>query len=355
MAVTVALAGDTMLGRDVAEVLAHSTPRPLFTPAVRHAVRDADLFLLNLECCVSDRGSPVGLPGKTFFFRGPPRAADVLAGLGVDVAVLANNHALDYGPEALLDTRTRLARAGIRSVGAGPTVTEARAPLRLAAGGLRLGIVAVTDHPAEFAADPDRPGVAYADLWHEDAPRWLTDTIRELARETDLVLVSAHWGPNMTARPVPHVLRAAPALTDAGADLVIGHSAHVFHGFTRHVLFDLGDFIDDYAVHPALRNDLGLLWLVTLDEHGPLRTEAVPLALDHCHTRLADRAEYRWIADRLIRACAELGTDVVDEGGRLRALWRRSAARASRPDHRGSDHHGPDHRGTGPSRDRSTA
>jgi len=84
-----------------------------------------------------------------------------------------------------------------------------------------------------------------------------------LARDTDLVLVTGHRGPNMTARPVAHVRRAAPLLTDAGADLVIDHSAHVFHGFTRHVLFDLGDFTDDYAVHPTPRNDLGLLWLIT--------------------------------------------------------------------------------------------
>jgi poly-gamma-glutamate capsule biosynthesis protein CapA/YwtB (metallophosphatase superfamily) len=328
MAVTLAFAGDAMLGRDVAEALAHRSPRPLFSAAVHRTVRAADLFLLNLECCVSDRGAPVDLPGKTFFFRAPPQAAEVLAGLGVDVAFLANNHALDYGPDALLDTRTRLARAGIRAVGAGRTVAEARAPLRLQVGGLDIGVVAVTDHPAEFAADTDRPGVAHADLRNRPVPTWLTGTIRTLAQETDLVLVSAHWGPNMTARPVPHVRRAAPALTEAGADLVVGHSAHVFHGFTRHVLFDLGDFIDDYAVHPALRNDLGLLWLVTLDAHGPLRTEAVPLALDHCHTRLAARAEYSWIAARLIRACAELGTDVVDEGERLRVTWPRPTAQA---------------------------
>jgi poly-gamma-glutamate synthesis protein (capsule biosynthesis protein) len=125
------------------------------------------------------------------------------------------------------------------------------------------------------------------------------------------------------------VLRAAPALTEAGADLVIGHSAHVFHGFTRHVLFDLGDFINDYAVHPALRNDLGLLWLITLNEHGPRHTEAIPIALDFCHTRLADREEYAWIADRLTRACAELGTDVTDEGDRLTVGWSRATARAS--------------------------
>lgn len=323
MAVTIALAGDTMLGRGVAERLAHRHPRPLFTPAVHRTVADADLFLLNLECCVSDRGAPVNLPGKAFFFRAPPRAADVLADLGVDAASLANNHALDFGPEALLDTRDLLGRAGIRVIGAGATAREARAPLITEMGGLRLGLLAVTDHPAEYAADTDRAGVAYADLWNQEVPDWLVDAVRALSDDADLVLVSVHWGPNMTTRPVPHVRRAAAALTAAGADLVIGHSAHVFHGFIREVLFDLGDFIDDYAVHADLRNDLGLLWLVTLDASGVRRTEAVPIALDFCHTRLADEAERVRTADRLTRVCAELGTRVDTQGDRLVVVWPR--------------------------------
>ena len=329
MAVTIALAGDTMLGRGVAEALGHRRPRPLFTSAVHKAAAAADLFLLNLECCVSDRGEPVDMPGKPFFFRAPPRAADVLAELGVGAVFLANNHALDYGPDALFDTFGHLARAGIRSVGAGASAAAARAPLVVEAGGLRIGILAVTDHPAEYAAGIDRPGVAFADLRKAEAPRWLTNAIRALSEQTDLVLVSVHWGPNMTLRPVPHVRRAAVELTAAGADLVVGHSAHVFHGFTREVLFDLGDFVDDYAVHPALRNDLGLLWLVTLDRSGVRNTEAVPIALDFCHTRLADRAEYAWTADRLTRVCAELGTHVYDENDRLAVHWPRQTARAS--------------------------
>ncbi|NUP43929.1 MAG: CapA family protein [Nonomuraea sp.] len=328
MAVTIALAGDTMLGRGVAEALGGRRPHPLFTPAVHKAVAAADLFLLNLECCVSDRGEPVDLPGKAFFFRAPPRAADVLADLGVGAVFLANNHALDYGPDALLDTVGHLARAGIRSVGAGASAEAARAPLLVEAGGLRIGILAVTDHPAEYAAGDDRPGVAFADLRKEQAPRWLTDAIRALSVQADLVLVSVHWGPNMTTRPVPHVRRAAAELTAAGADLVVGHSAHVFHGFTRHVLFDLGDFVDDYAVHPALRNDLGLLWRVTLDRSGARETEAVPIALDCCHTRIADRAEHAWTAGRLTRACADLGTRVSGEDDRLAVRWpRRTAGR----------------------------
>ncbi|MER3412534.1 MAG: poly-gamma-glutamate biosynthesis protein, partial [Thermoleophilia bacterium] len=77
----------------------------------------------------------------------------------------------------------------------------------------------------------------------------------------DLVLVTPHWGPNMAVEPVPHVRRAACELVEAGASLVAGHSAHVFQGVQGRVLYDLGDFLDDYRVDPELRNDLGLLWL----------------------------------------------------------------------------------------------
>jgi hypothetical protein len=83
------------------------------------------------------------------------------------------------------------------------------------------------------------------------------------------------------------------------------------------VLYDLGDFIDDYRVHRKLRNDLGLLFLVTLAPGGPQRLEAVPLCLEYAYTRLAGGGEAAWIRDRFVRACAELGTSVREEDGRL--------------------------------------
>src|SRR5437016_1104357 len=104
MAATLALAGDTMLGRGVAEVLAADPAAPLVAPEVVEHIAQADAFVLNLECCISDRGSRFPDPRKPFFFRAPPVAAARLAELGVDAVTLANNHALDYGTEALLDT-----------------------------------------------------------------------------------------------------------------------------------------------------------------------------------------------------------------------------------------------------------
>jgi poly-gamma-glutamate capsule biosynthesis protein CapA/YwtB (metallophosphatase superfamily) len=309
-----ALAGDTMLGRGVAERLSVVDPADLFSDDVVAAVREADLFVLNLECAISTRGERWPDPHKPFFFRAPPSAADALRHLGVDCVTLANNHALDFGDVALLDTVRYLANAGVAVTGAGADETAARTPVVLEASGSRVAVVGVTDHPPEYAAKPGSPGVAYADLRH-GTPAWLLHAIGGV--DADIVVVTPHWGPNMTAEPVRHVRQAAAELVAAGATLVAGHSAHVVHGVGGPVLFDLGDFIDDYATDPVLRNDLGLLFLVTFDGGAPTRLEAVPIALDYCRTRLAAGSETAWIGERFRRACAAFGAAVDERGGRL--------------------------------------
>ncbi len=342
---TLALAGDTMLGRGVADRLADDPSTPLLSEEVVAVAAEADLFLLNLECAISERGTPWPDPAKPFFFRAPPVAAELLCGLGVGCVTLANNHALDYGPVALVDTLHHLSSAGIAWVGAGADLERARRPVVLERGGLRIGVLGLTDHPPTFAAGLDRPGVAYADL-ARGVPSWVGNAVSEL--DADIVVATPHWGPNMVTEPVPHVLSAAASLRDAGATLVAGHSAHVFHGVGPGVLYDLGDFIDDYATDARLRNDLGLLFLVTFEDGRPLRLEAVPLALDYCQTRLAEREEAAWVTRRFRHACAGFGTEVTEHAGRLVVEW------DTEPDHHGSRGRVPDdpadrRAGSGPS------
>ena len=115
----------------------------------------------------------------------------------------------------------------------------------------------------------------------------------------------------MSAATASWQRRAAAALQDAGASIVAGHSAHVFHGVEWSergaALFDLGDALDDYRVDPVLRNDLGVL---AIWRPGAERAELelVGLKLEFCHTGLARELDAEWIAARLNRACAELGT-----------------------------------------------
>ncbi len=311
---TLALAGDTMLGRSVAEHLADHPVRTLFGDDLLEILATTDGMLLNLECCISDRGEP--WPGRVFHFRAPPAAVDALNLLGARCVTLANNHALDFGEPALLDTLEHLRAAGIAVAGAGEDAQTARRPVQVHVGGSAITVVSFSDHPAEYAAAPHHPGVAYADI-RRGLPGWLTDTVRRVSASDPPLLVCPHWGPNMTEEPRSYIRRAASDLLAAGATLVAGHSAHVFHGVEGRVLFDLGDFLDDYATDQGLRNDLGLLWLLTIDAGGPSTVEAVPLHLGFCRTTLARGADDQWVRQRFRRACRALGTEVTQDRDRL--------------------------------------
>jgi poly-gamma-glutamate synthesis protein (capsule biosynthesis protein) len=308
----VALLGDVMLGRGVAQRLRSIAPQDVWAPEVRELLGRCDLVLANLECCVSDRGRETRrIRGKPFFFRAPPAAIGSLHAIGARAVSLANNHALDFGEEALADTLEHLDVAGIAVTGAGCGAQRARRPAFADADGARVALVGVTDHPPEFAARPGKWGVAWSDL-HRGCPEWLLAEVAQARREADLVVAFPHWGPNMTTRPAPWQRARARELLDAGADLVAGHSAHVFHGVERvgpgHVLYDLGDTLDDYAHDPVLRNDLGVLALWR--PGGKPEIELVALRLDFARTCLADGADADWIAARLSRACEELGSAV---------------------------------------------
>jgi poly-gamma-glutamate capsule biosynthesis protein CapA/YwtB (metallophosphatase superfamily) len=312
MGVTVGLLGDVMLGRAVASALASISAEDVWAPELRVVLAQCDLVVANLECCVSERGRRIRrIAGKPFFFRAPPKATASLRAIGTRVVSLANNHALDFEEGALADTLRHLDAAGIAHTGAGPTAAQARQPAIVDAGDLRLAVVGVTDHPWEYAAGRDSWGVAWADLF-EGCPEWLRDAVAQARRDADLVLVFPHWGPNMATHPAPWQRERARELLDAGAHLVAGHSAHVFHGIEwmeqRPVLYDLGGALDDYAHHRVLRNELGLLALWRPD--GDPQVELVPLRLDYACTGLARVADADWVADRLRQACADLGTTV---------------------------------------------
>lgn len=307
----IALAGDTMLGRLVGEHMRSAPFSAVVADELREITSSADLFVVNLECCISDRGTPWPDIGKPFFFRAPPRAVELLSWLGVDCVTLANNHALDFSYDALTDTVNLLDEAGIAAVGAGPDLDAARAWRTMeTAGGLSVGVLGVSDHPPDFAAQPDRPGIAFADL-AAGVPEWLTRQVRQMAGSVQVPLVTPHWGPNMTIAPAEYVRRAADALVAAGAGLVAGHSAHVFHGVSGRVLFDLGDFVDDYAVDPDLRNDISALFLVRVDGGCVTSVDILPVRIEDGRVCRAIGADDDHLRAVMAARCGELDARVV--------------------------------------------
>ena len=314
MTPTIALLGDVMLGRAVAERLAEVPPEEVWAPEVRELCRACDLVICNLECCISVRGEPTErVRHKPFFFRGPPQAVGSLEAIGAGAVSLANNHALDYEAEALVETLDLLGRGRDRRRRGGPWRVRG-APRRRSSRPEAAGSGWWPSPTTRASSRPagTRRGSPTATCG-EAIPDWVAGELARLARECDHVVAFPHWGPNMTTEPAGWQRRAAEQLQEAGADLVAGHSAHVFHGagWGRRgpLLYDLGDALDDYAVDPRLRNDLGVL-AIWRPGDPELELELVGLALDHCRTRLAAGDEAEWIAQRLTHACEPLGTRV---------------------------------------------
>ena len=339
--VRLALAGDFMLARGVGADLAAGRRRQLVDPELHAMLTGADLAVANLECCIV--ADPLG--ARAGGFCAPPAAAEAVAASGIGCVSLANNHAGDAGHRGVTETVARLAAAGVRTVGdASGTGDDPRLRGRdqpepepgqgdatvLSIGGFRLGLLAFTDH-CSIPAGTGAPPVSLVGLTG-GCPEQLLRQVEQLRRSADAVLVFPHWGPNWGPEPTPAVVTAAAQLLDAGATLVAGHSAHIFHGARGTAIHDLGGLHDDYPVHPLLRNDIGVLCLVELDPRGVRSVRLLPVVQRDGLTRPAGRADHRWARDRLEDLGAATGTGIADHGGHLSLIGHATASAATPPE-----------------------
>ena len=315
--------GDVMLGRGVDERWADGPPTGVWGTMLDR-VRALDGLFCNLECCLSARGSP--RPGRTYHFRATPDwAVPALRAGGVTWAGLANNHVLDFGSGAFADTLERLASGGIASAGAGPDLGAALEPSVVEVGGLDVAVVAFTDRSPSYGAGPDEPGTAFVRIDPADPrTRRLVDAALVRARETDpdLLVASLHWGPNWEVRPSRSQRRFARLLVDRGVDLVHGHSAHVVQGVEvyrgRPIVYDAGDFVDDYAVKPGLHNDRSFLFELAVADGELSALRLVPVEIAEEAADRAGEGAARWLRARMRDRSAPFGTPLRRDGD---GLW----------------------------------
>ncbi|HZD56130.1 MAG TPA: CapA family protein [Anaerolineales bacterium] len=269
--VRLALLGDVMLGRGVAQV---SSAYPgergeLFELAP--VLSAADLALANLESPITN----ASLVRRGYDLRADPAlAAPLLEGLsesGLDVFSLANNHALDCGLIGLQATQTALKDHGLAFIGPDPT------QLWRSVGGLRIAFLAFEDVTSPL------------DLI------WAQRSVVSAAARADLVVISLHWGLEYRSIPTLRQRHIAQSLADAGADLIWGHHPHVLqpvewlrgHGRSRSTLvaYSLGNALFDQVVPPEARK--GAVLLVTLGVIGVQSVQAVPFEIDPFHASVS--------------------------------------------------------------------
>jgi poly-gamma-glutamate synthesis protein (capsule biosynthesis protein) len=365
MTSTLFLCGDVMTGRGVDQILPHPSAPHLneevaksaleyvawaerATGAIRRPVdhsyvwgvalaelerRQQATRIINLETSVTT--SEDVLP-KGINYRMHPDNVPVLLAAGIDCAVVANNHVLDWGPAGLNETLDTLARAGIRTAGAGRTLLEAEAPavipavsggrfLVFAFGGADSGI------PQNWAAGPAKSGIFFlGDYSRTDVER-IASLVESTKRAGDIAVASVHWGGNWGYDiPAAHRRFAHELIEYAGIDVVHGHSSHhpkaieVYLG--RPILYGCGDFLNDYegiGGYEKYRSELVVMYFVTLDVDGGLdRLEMVPLQIRHFQLGNVARADADWVRRTLDRECRRFGHRVISSDGHLLLEWK---------------------------------
>jgi poly-gamma-glutamate synthesis protein (capsule biosynthesis protein) len=309
---TIVFIGDVMLGRLVSEQIPHRSPDSFWGNTLP-ILQGADAVFANLECAITTHHRPWSRTPKVFHFGAVPEAIDVLKTGNISFVSLANNHVLDFEEAGFIDTLEHLDRAGIAHAGGGPDLAAARKPAMVNAGDLTLAVFAVTDNTPEFAATDRRPGTAYCDVANRSG--WWPDSgnIAAARREgADIVVLSAHLGPNMVEQPLPRLRHYKQAMVERGNDIVHGHSAHNFQAVERFqqglILHDTGDFLDDYAVDPILRNDWSFIFEIEICQKRLRRLRLYPVRLTLAAVNLAEEEDAGAILSRMAMLCDRFGT-----------------------------------------------
>lgn len=273
-------------------------------------LQGVDILVANNEFPFTDRGTPT--EGKAYTFRADTGTVDYLHDLGVDVAVLANNHIYDFGETGLLDTLDTLSGAGIPFVGAGENLKEASDPIYFIINDIKIAVVAATQ--IERLDNPDTKGATEtsAGVFRCWNPEKLYETVSMAKENSDFVIVYIHWGTENVTEPDWAQLEQAPKLAQAGADLIIGDHPHCLQGITYYedtpVIYSLGNFwFNSKTV------DTGMVQ-ITLDQDGLKEFRFVPAIQSDCRVDLA----YGEDADRILSMMRTLSPNVsIDEEGRV--------------------------------------
>jgi poly-gamma-glutamate capsule biosynthesis protein CapA/YwtB (metallophosphatase superfamily) len=299
-----AAVGDISLDRTLGEVLSRGDLQFPFS-AVAEQLQEADISVGNFESALGESGIP---QQKSYTFRAPPKAATSLALGGFDILSLANNHGMDYGEIALIEAISLLEQQGLSTVGAGENNALAYSPQIMEVNGLKTAFFGYANVPVEgggfdvasWTAGIDKPGIAWAE------PQIVANNITAIRDQVDLIVILLHSGIEYLPTPSETQKSIAHTAIDAGADLVIGHHAHILQGIEYYkdgvIIYGTGNFAFDINGPPE-----SAIYHIWLDRDGVREIALDPVIVQPGgKPRLADNSEAKQIRKQVYQLTDQL-------------------------------------------------
>ena len=279
--------------------------KQMLSEELLNAMTQADVFFLNQECSISSEGE--ALEGKGVLHANADRMK-ILEGLGADVVSLGNEHAADFGQDALKENLELLKNAKIAAVGAGADANQAKQPVYLIVNGIKIGFTAASgvEDTFDLAAGEGKAGIQeYTDT------KQYEDVIREAAANCDYLIVYDHEGKGDTNNVEAYQKEHAAAFLEAGADLVLGGHSDRLQGMEyingKPVVYSMGSVLTDGTSRYA-----GILKL-TIKPEGLEQMEIVPAIQTEEKTEYLDaKEEQKKMYDAVAALCPNA---VIDENG----------------------------------------
>lgn len=303
---TLVFTGDILIGNRVSGNYNDDGIDGILSPQMQNLLQDADIAMVNEEFPFSTRGT--AMEDKQYTFRINPSYVSAFQDMGVDIVSLANNHVLDYGPEALEDTFTTLDHAGILYAGAGGSKERAEELQIIEVNGKKYGFLAASRviPVASWNIENGVPGV-FATY---DAAA-LLNAITLAEEKCDYLTVFVHWGLEHKEYPEDYERALAAQYVEAGADLVIGSHSHCLQGVEyidgKPVFYSLGNFLFGQDGNTAAVK-------VTIDEDGKIEYAFIAAKEEGAYTSEMSEGDAKVLYSYLTRISKNA---VVDENGIL--------------------------------------
>lgn len=268
-------AGDIMFDKSVADLIKSKGEDYVFQGYEKY-LKSSDIVFGNLETALCNSGQPI--MDKKHTFRSSTKLAPFMKKYNFISMSIANNHTLDYGRDAFVESMKTLKENGISYGGGGHNKKEATDGVIIEKKGVNIGFIAFTSviPSVDWYAGDKRPGIIGAYKVHETE---VLKAVNNLDSKCDVLVVSVHWGKEGKTIVREQESELAHKLVDAGADVVMGHHPHVVQKFELYkdklILYSLGNFI--FTTSYSEISNKTVLATARFDQNGRMKSvEAVP-------------------------------------------------------------------------------